>query len=749
MSFHSPRTSRRRARGLRVLLPFPLVVVSLGVGLTLLASPVHAQTPRFEWGHPRPQGNAVYDYSFVGTSTGFAVGGGGAVLSTVDGGATWNLRTEVGTFHPDLYGVHALDAFELVAIGDVPGVFHSIDGGASWTPVPNPSTGRLRHLFVGGDGDLFAAGENGEIIKSSDAGANWVSIGPGVGDIRSQWWADDDTGFAVGLEVAHKTTNGGADWAQFTEFDFFGYNEVAFADANLGYAISDFAYVETTDGGNTWTHFDQFVEPLYRFRTLYLSSSHWLTVTNLEGASLWETTDGGDTWTDLQTTLAIGFLALEQAPGGRVLFSSSRGDLHYSDDLGQTAGNSTAYLDGGFPASILSIDARPDGTLFASNLPTIGSQPEAWLRSDDGGRTWEQPAESPGIRWVDAICFATNDVGLAGGGIELARTTDGGDTWTLGSTPDGASVADLVYNSGWTFAGTWSSTGASGVSRSPDMGSTWLPTGGLPATFDVSRLQFLSSTHGFAFGAVSTIRQAYETLDNGATWTQVTPINLTDVSDLYWFDSQTACALRGSSSPALLRTTNRGGSWSVTPASTTLQELIFHTNGVGFALRGWFGIDDPYYTTDAGESWQRLETPAHFRITQAYIDDAQIVLGGEGTRLLRAGVETTTGVDFPDLTPESPAKPVMLSELRVAPSPATRHAWIGFRLAEPATVGMDVFDVSSRRVRSMERVSLPAGDHAFTWNGVDDVGRALPSGTYLVRVRAGSEEHRARVVYVR
>ncbi|MEI7727371.1 MAG: YCF48-related protein, partial [Bacteroidota bacterium] len=45
---------------------------------------------QWSWVNPLPQGNTIHDVQFVNTSTGFAVGDGGTILKTIDGGYTWN-----------------------------------------------------------------------------------------------------------------------------------------------------------------------------------------------------------------------------------------------------------------------------------------------------------------------------------------------------------------------------------------------------------------------------------------------------------------------------------------------------------------------------------------------------------------------------------------------------------------------------------------------------------------------------------
>ena len=77
------------------------------------------------------------------------------------------------------------------------------------------------------------------------------------------------------------------------------------------------------------------------------------------------------------------------------------------------------------------------------------------------------------------------------------------------------------------------------------------------------------------------------------------------------------------------------------------------------------------------------------------------------------------------------AGPVAL--LPSAPSPFRSATRLRFRLAAPAAVALDVFDVTGRRVASVAG-PYGAGEHAVTLDG-----SALAPGAYLVRLRAGGE----------
>ena len=68
------------------------------------------------------------------------------------------------------------------------------------------------------------------------------------------------------------------------------------------------------------------------------------------------------------------------------------------------------------------------------------------------------------------------------------------------------------------------------------------------------------------------------------------------------------------------------------------------------------------------------------------------------------------------------------------PQPFTDRVSFTLVLPGPMQVGLDVFDVNGRRVRSFGSRALPAGMHAFTWDGRQDDGGSATSGIYFVRV---------------
>src|SRR5437588_231567 len=103
--------------------------------------------------------NAV---SFVDARRGWAVGVGGLVLATVDGGRTW--RTEESGTESDLFDVKFFDEREGWAVGGEGVAIHTADGGATWHAEATGTPHTLERLFFSERTRGWAVGFGGTII---------------------------------------------------------------------------------------------------------------------------------------------------------------------------------------------------------------------------------------------------------------------------------------------------------------------------------------------------------------------------------------------------------------------------------------------------------------------------------------------------------------------------------------------------------------------------------------------------------
>lgn len=71
------------------------------------------------------------------------------------------------------------------------------------------------------------------------------------------------------------------------------------------------------------------------------------------------------------------------------------------------------------------------------------------------------------------------------------------------------------------------------------------------------------------------------------------------------------------------------------------------------------------------------------------------------------------------------------------PNPFNAETVIKFQLPVASDVAIDIYNLLGQKVVTLAAERRQAGFHAVHWNGVDDSGRAVPSGIYFCRMTAG------------
>ncbi len=271
------------------------------------------------------------DAWFVSAKTGWITNGTGQVFRTTDGGDSWelqlnrpfvwfrsivfvdSLRGWVGNLGPNCFAPGATDPTL---------IFHTDNGGQSWTPVLNiqrPSPSGICGMWAVNDSTVYGAGTicgNPGIIKTTDGGAFWSSV-----DLSSFcdrlvdcYFFSADSGFVVGgigepgssRGVVLFTGDGGITWEEKhrTENSPVWCWKISFPTKNVGFVsletpletgVRRTFFLKTLDRGNTWEE-----KPFLDNNTLYWEQGMGFATPNtgwIGGDNdTYETTDGGDTW---------------------------------------------------------------------------------------------------------------------------------------------------------------------------------------------------------------------------------------------------------------------------------------------------------------------------------------------------------------------------------------------------------------------------------------------------------------------
>ncbi len=87
-----------------------------------------------------------------------------------------------------------------------------------------------------------------------------------------------------------------------------------------------------------------------------------------------------------------------------------------------------------------------------------------------------------------------------------------------------------------------------------------------------------------------------------------------------------------------------------------------------------------------------------------------------------------------DISGDDPRTPSNFALIGNYPNPFNNSTVIKFRLADPADVSLEIFNVLGQKVETLASGTMTAGEHELVWTGVD-----VPSGIYFYRLTAGDK----------
>jgi photosystem II stability/assembly factor-like uncharacterized protein len=178
----------------------------------------------------------------------------------------------------------------------------SLIGYSQWIPLTSGTSQHLYSVCFTTASIGFAVGNNGTILKTSDAGSNWTVIPMNTMQL---FWAIDfpsiSTGYVLGSSNLFKTTDYGNSWTGIIINLPGGYRSIYFLNENVGFmAGHSGSLIKSVNGGTTWTSIPTGTN-LTLMDVYFIDEERGFVLsTNLDteypNGNIHRTLDGGITW---------------------------------------------------------------------------------------------------------------------------------------------------------------------------------------------------------------------------------------------------------------------------------------------------------------------------------------------------------------------------------------------------------------------------------------------------------------------
>jgi photosystem II stability/assembly factor-like uncharacterized protein len=278
---------------------------------------------------------------------------------SIDGGASWRDLDNPATLPSDLHAIDFATRLSGLAVGPGGRVLRTKDGGVSWTEITSGAMVDLNDVAFVNERVAVAVGNTGELIRSTDGGASWASVGSGLID-------DLNAVAATGATVIVTGRNGAAavshdEGATFSVASFTGDTlKDACAVTEGGGAVTlvaggDERLWASTDGGSTWNEYSEagMAGTAGDFVAVACQPGGVVRAIGESSGDLWYTADAGGSWVVEQTI--AGATAVEMLDPDLVWVADQSGNIHQRS----SSGSWTSYVVDGM-SMLLDLAVRPE-----------------------------------------------------------------------------------------------------------------------------------------------------------------------------------------------------------------------------------------------------------------------------------------------------------------------------------------------------------------------------------------------------
>ncbi|OIQ37574.1 MAG: hypothetical protein BM555_00520 [Crocinitomix sp. MedPE-SWsnd] len=254
-------------------------------------------------------------------------------------------------------------------------------GQMTWTEVQTPVSDFLEKVYFVNDEVGWTYTANGKLLKSETEGLSWeVVYDDPSSSFWGMHWADENHGFAGGIETFIRTTDGGETWEDISFGDVNNqYDAVFFLDSLVGYvgvfngaSTPYLAVHKTVDGGENWdlTTYNLGGAIIHNFD--FIDEDHgWLG----SSGTLAYTTDGGDNWTQSITGSGEAYEWVDILDMDNAWAPTDSGEVNFTSD-----GTTWGYVD------LTANDKVEQVEMLNSNFGVaVGEMDNLWFYN---GSTW-------------------------------------------------------------------------------------------------------------------------------------------------------------------------------------------------------------------------------------------------------------------------------------------------------------------------------------------------------------------------
>lgn len=314
---------------------------------------------------PPASNNDLTAVSMANAFIGCAVGNGGTILLTTNGGVNWTpVQANV---NGNITSVQMYNVNVAVLATSTGNVYQTLDGGLTWSGITTSASASLNSVVFKDSTTVFVVGDNGTIIKLSGNPTTGYSSSatPALLDVTNCNGVafSGTTSYCVGSNGSiYKSVQGA--WDNPSSLDYVGenvsLNALTFVNSNLGYAVGNNGLVVRYKN-NVWEKVFDGISS--NFKSVQVKDSLTAYVVGGDGV-VYLTEDGGDTWDRYSIGNTTNLRAASYKSGKGVIVGQQGGGFRFGGNDISMSITDSVYCAG----QSFSFDYQVSGVFNAGNV---------------------------------------------------------------------------------------------------------------------------------------------------------------------------------------------------------------------------------------------------------------------------------------------------------------------------------------------------------------------------------------------
>lgn len=421
-----------------------------------------------------------------------------------------------------------------IAVGNFGTILKSTNAGLNWVNLYFTERYNLHSVSVINEFIYYVCGDSGKFYRTINGGSNWVSLQL-TGKLNDLSFINENTGcICTDNNRIYRTSDGGTNWTyQNTSGSSLNIVSIEFVNDSIVHAVKDRAtFLTSFDRGINWS--ETILGPYYNptdldfvnSNTGYITGTYYYPNPPSSYNVLLYTQNGGVSWSEIYSNNAI---------------SNLRKIKMFNETFGLMIGRNTFE----------------DDFFYVTN----------------NGINWSQLNTVPAGQPLNSISFISNStVFMAGNGGEIFHSTNSAINWESripGLKFDYYDICFVNEQTGWVIGPSYIFNAGDGVIvKTTNSGLNWNLNYSSSET--LYSVYFVNSETGFAAGNNGLI---LKTTDSGGNWIILTSNTSQSIRDIVFTNINSGFAI--GTNGLSLRTTNSGQNWSQMSLSSTY--LLFES----------------------------------------------------------------------------------------------------------------------------------------------------------------------------